>query len=256
MSIPKWIKHLEPICRYDEARDRAKWWYVGAMVLLGCVLMFGSGSVADWIGSPVPFLVSPILFVILIFFSIHLHKLDVNDNVRNTIFPLLHVLALEIGHNKKVQLKINFSKPLKSNDLSGEEDKGSFFSPNKSMFYSYDVLELHCTFLDGTKLTWLLNDTIRKRKRKTARGKVKIKEKLKRRLTTTLVFNKKRYQLSAKPPKIRNQSIKIKEDENKIVYRNTLKSSAPGRYSPVSMEQIINEAKIPYRYLSVVGAKT
>lgn len=256
MSIAKWVKLLEPICHYDDMADPVreritKWRNVSFVTLfLSFFIVTFIISILNSILGVL--LVSiPLTIAILLFFLHRLfHRLDVNNNVRKVIFPLLQMLALECGHQKKVKLTINFNKKLANNEIS----KTTVGHNVKTEFYTYEVLQADCMLVDNTKFSLKVIDVIRKRKMKkrSASGKTKYKTKfkLKRRIAMVMGFNKQSYYVNTN--KVGQDNI-FKDSEDKITYKQVIKQSAEGQTALIDIEALLEKAHVPYSYLVVKG---
>ena len=241
MSAHKWVRFLEPICEFDQQCDPVRDKLGGIAMASGFGLFF-SVFLSAFFSSPLPLMVVGVIFILSLFLYLILNSKDVNNNVRNTLFPLLNVLSIELGNRQKINLNICFRKKLKKKDivLTPRSDKAN-------VFYGYDVVELNCTLKDGTKLTWKVRDLIRKRTKRNPRGKIKVKYKLKRRILIAMSFKAEHYQLA--PGAKKTWGKKIKQENGKIVYKNTIKQSAEGKVADVNFNDLLARTQAPYHYL-------
>lgn len=241
MSAHKWIRFLEPLCRFDESCDASRR-TVGIVAVFVGIATFFSIVVSATIMSFIPTMICIFFLLPALVFYLLLKRKDVNNNIRNTLYPLINILSVEVGNKQKISAKIRFRKDLKKNDIIDTPG-----SDSNHKFYAYDVLEISCPFKDGTKLTWKVNDTIRRRKKRNPRGKIKIKLKLKRRILISLSFNKDIYQLISRTPKAIGDN--FKNSTNKLVYKNTLKYSEEGISANIPMGDLLDATRRPYYYL-------
>ncbi len=249
MSIPNWIRFLEPICEFDEYADKIKQKLSNKLVFL-CVLAAFTLVIAFTV--PLLFILEAILITAIIFLGINLNRHtrhDVNNNVRNVILPLLHVLSLEVGLKKPVTMHINFHKPMIKKDISETIDTGSFLSPNKSNFYDYQVVTLNCNFLDSTRFQLSVDDTLRARTRKSASGKTKTKTKLKRKLTLLLNFDAALYQQKL-PIQSATTVEKFKLTPERIKYKAVIKQSVCDTFAELPMAELLAAIEKPYQQLT------
>jgi len=252
MSIAKWVKLLESICRYDDIADTSravltKWRNMSfGLVFFSFFIGFFSVFFTDQLTG---LLIIPCSFSVAILMSIVsrlYNRIDVNDNVRQVIFPLLQMLALECGHQRKVRLAINFKKKLARADIAEKSKQGN----TNTTIYDYEVLEADCLLIDNTKFSLKVIDTIRKRtvKKRSASGKTKFKTKykLKRRIALVMGFNAQSYFVNTN--KVGKQNI-FKETEQKITYKQVLKQSSVGQTALIDIEMLLKKAHLPYSYL-------
>jgi len=254
MSIAKWVKLLEPICHYDDTADPVRERILDLMItsfIIFFLTIFFITFISKTIEttSGLVFVSISLTIAISLLFLHRLFKnIDVNNNVREVIFPLLQMLALECGHQKKVQLTINFNKKLTEDNLSERIVDRNI----KTEFYTYEVLQANCMLVDNTKFSLKVIDVIRQRKvkKRTSRGKLKytIKYKLKRRITMVMGFNKQSYYVNT--DKVGQENI-FKESENKITYKQVIKQSVEGQTALIDIEALLEKAHVPYSYLMV-----
>ncbi|NRA56197.1 MAG: hypothetical protein HRU23_18810 [Gammaproteobacteria bacterium] len=249
MSAHKWIRFLEPICRYDQLCDTiahtvGKWL---AFSLVALIISVFIGVMFETILIPAIALV-PLVILGLIYRSVQ--KKDVNDNLRKTVYPLINVLSLEIGNRQKITLKLNFDKELVKQAIVKLPQ-----SKPKTIFYSFNIIEASTVFKDGTKFTWKVNDVIRKRTRQNPRGKTKTKYKLKRKSLINLNFDTKVYQLSKANLKLKKELGKLTQSADKICYKQTIKQSYDGTTGELNTKEMLSTMRVPYQHLTQ-GAAT
>jgi hypothetical protein len=239
LSIPQWIKLLEPLCKYDEQTDPLRKKLL-TYTILSFFLMFFSVFASVFLGTLWPLLIMFCSTIILkILHSIY-KRSDINNNVRSVIFPLLQMLSLEVGNKQKVKMHINFRKKLARKDVSNVV-KGN----GKSVFYRYEVLKIETDLVDKSRLSINVVDTVLKRTRSNGR-KTKTKIKLKRVIELQMTFAKLHYQLNKKRvPK----EVKIKESDDKIAFKQKFKQAAQGSVAIINLEPLLDAAHLSYSYL-------
>ena len=255
-SIPRLIHFLEPLCAYDEVSDKVSK-VIGKMLtffFLSLFFVIFLGSIlADKIPLSVVFgllgIIAIVVIALVILFFIF-KKIDINNNLRNVVLPMLHILAMEVGNRKSVQLKLNFNKALNKQSLHEVEKKRTLFSRSETLFFAYDFLDLSCTFFDGTRLQWKVFDRIRKRTRSNGR-KYKTKYKLKRRIISQLSFSQKSYSVV---PNRTYRHGKMKEDKDKIVFKSTIKQNADGLFADIDKTALLNTVARPYQFVTSRGS--
>ncbi len=261
MSARKWIRFLEPICQHDERRDSARTPLILLLVALGIGLIFlGYSILSDIESSFNDLFLSPLFLLGIAAFigtSILLYKSyegDINNNIREFIYPLMSLMSLEIGNRKKIKMDINFNKPLLAKEITKniDHDSGGFFSSGRrhlnSKFYEYPVLKLSCNLIDGTRVQWNVLDSIRERAQRSSRGRRKIKHKLKRKMLLSMSFPKSVYSIDSSTLA---ENKRFRESDEKITYRRILKEKHTGKFAILDLEKIVKEMGKPYQQFSV-----
>lgn len=130
-------------------------------------------------------------------------RIDVSNNFRQFVIPVLTVFREDIGPARPVHLELDLSSPTAPSKKQGES------APYKSGVYHKVIdttyvdpwMAAEAVLVDGTKLSWRVTDAIRERKKtkRNPRGKYKSKTKYtkKTNLEVTLGLRKKTYELAA-----------------------------------------------------------
>lgn len=245
LTIAKWVKLLEPLCKFDEALDAVigpvkKW---RKFFIIALILSFISSFFTPPFLSSLPtvWLILIILITLLSILSARFDYSNLNNNIREVIFPLLQMLALEGGNNKKVKLAINFNKRLAQSNIT--EEKTEFGVTTKH--HTFEILQADCILIDNTKLSLKVVDVIRMRLIRKRKGN-KIKYKLKRRIGMIMCFDKSFYSINSN--KI-DEDKRFKESDNKITYKEVIKQSTLGQTALIDLKGIVQKANLPYSYL-------
>lgn len=244
MSVHKWMSFLEPICKFDEKRD-AKALSISIAAVVGlavsCFVVFIIVAGASLWKYGIFLFGVLVLCVYAIYLGIFYCSKDVNNNIRNSLYPLLHMLSLELGNRQKVDLKVNFAKKLR------RRERIESMSNSSVHFYSYDVLEVGCNLLDGTRLVWKVSDLVR---RKTRKNKIK----LKRKTLIHLTFNTDMYALPETVQPSPNDSGVFKVTAEKISFKKTLKQTKINSWvADMDLERLLVATRQPYNYLIRAG---
>ena len=244
MSVHKWVRFLEPMCQFDQLRDNARKGSEEVTVAF-VFLSFASIFPSIIMESYVPSIIVVSLFILVRIPLSILKRRDINNNVRNTLYPLLNLLSLEIGNKQKIDISVCARKNLEKEDIIETER-----SDDNNTFYCYDMLELNCTLKDKTKLTWKVRDIVRRREKVNLRGKRKIKRKLKRRVLVSMSFRKDLYRLN--PSASKELEGNIKDGNDKITYKHTLKYADYGSTKDIDIEELLDTSRAPYKYMMQV----
>ncbi|MBV1883989.1 MAG: hypothetical protein KUG82_20285 [Pseudomonadales bacterium] len=253
MSARQWIRFFEPLCEFDENSDQARkplWTILIASGILVFLSFFILPTLGNTYATTMFYSVMGTFLLICGVLLKRLHKNDINNNIREVLYPLLHVLSLEVGNKKPIMLNINFAKKMHKKEIMPAADNNSVLKKGNDVYYEYEVLELSSTFLDQTKLTWKVVDKIRKRTRTNARGKTKTKVKLKRKVYTEVSFNKALYSLNRNEHELPSSLGKVKVGENKITFRSVLKQTELGKTATIDRADMLSAVEGPYQYLT------
>ena len=158
LAIDDWLDRLHKIAEMDtigdESRKRSG----------NLAIVFGVLSVATIILSivkpiffflPTAFLILFIYFVVTYFL---LRRIDIGNNMRLFIVPMLEHYNREGSLPEPFRLKMDFSNPITKSHLSQtiEEEK-----ERPSNIYKHHWMDGNMVFSDGVKITWQIEDVIR-----------------------------------------------------------------------------------------------
>ena len=177
------LELLKPLAACDTMADKVR-------TKLGC--SFGVGIVLTiaaiiyafnaWT-LPVILLVAVVLVLTVVFgwFWTWTRKIDVSNNFRGFMLPVLAVLQEDIDPAHPVRLDLDLSSPTdesKKRATSPEYKRGSYYKIIDTTYVD-DWMTFDARLVDGTKLSWNVSDKIRERKKtkKNPRGKIKTKTK-------------------------------------------------------------------------------
>ena len=133
-------------------------WVSGLIIVMVAVVMLGAGFLWRWTKS-----------------------IDVSNNFRQFMLPVLTVLREDIDPEKPVHLQLDMTSPTakeKKQSESAPYQHGVYHKVVDSMYVD-DWMTAETLLVDGTKLTWRVTDSIRERSKtkRNARGKTKTKTK-------------------------------------------------------------------------------
>ena len=129
-------------------------------------------------------------------------SIDVSNNFRQFALPVLTVLREDFDPNQPVHLTFDLTEPTADAKKTGESapfSQGSYYKIIDSTYVD-PWMSLDAVLVDGTKLSWSVEDKIRARKKtkKNPRGKIKTKTKYKKKsdIEVSMALRKKTYALS------------------------------------------------------------
>jgi len=153
-----------------------------ALAMFGCVaLAIVLNIVAEAMNWPgwtkgVGVLVCIGLFVGILIMFLKTRKIDVSDNLRGAVLPMLEIFRDDFDPGESMELALDLRQPMAKEKLLREVKPRERLTET---FYSDPWISAGATLVDGSRLRWSVIDTIRHRSvtKKTARGKWKTKTK-------------------------------------------------------------------------------
>jgi hypothetical protein len=114
-------------------------------------------------------------------FWIWLRGIDVSDNLRRFVVPVLALFREDIDPKTPVHLRLDLTKPTASpkKTTEGAPYKQGVYHKVIDTMYVDPWMSAEAVLVDGTRLRWSVTDSIRERKKtkRNARGKYKTKTK-------------------------------------------------------------------------------
>ncbi len=204
MKAKKWLEFLRQIAFFDRLRDQAHRKLKTGAIIVGIIDLIMLGGVFSYS------IVAAVLFVLLLIFFIFLiirfkkiKNIDISNNLRLFVVPLLVALKEEIDPNTKVFIKMDLTDALHSTKLKDTIlPQGKRYPKITTFMYNNPWFEVRAQLNDKTILQWDIEDIIRHRKiRKiSASGKLKFKEKFKVKhiISMKLLFSKDLYTIKSR----------------------------------------------------------
>jgi hypothetical protein len=114
-------------------------------------------------------------------FWLWLRGIDVSNNLRSFVVPVLALFREDIDPKSPVRLRLDLSKPTAAPKKTGESEpfKQGVYHKVVDSTYVDPWMSAEAVLVDGTRLRWSVTDRIRERKKtkRNARGKYKSKTK-------------------------------------------------------------------------------
>jgi len=158
-SIEEWLTKLRKIAEMDTLGDESRKKSGNLAIIFGIFTVF---TIILTISKPILFFF-PIGFIVLfIYFVVTyflLRKIDIGNNMRIFIVPMLEQFQVKRSLEKPFYLRMDFSNPITKERLSQtiEEEK-----ERPSNVYKHHWMDGNMEFKDGVKISWEINDVIRK----------------------------------------------------------------------------------------------
>jgi hypothetical protein len=239
---------LKPIAACDTMANKAQTRFgctfaVGIVLTVVAVILFAN---LGW--GPVTLLALGAFLALTIvagWFWTWLRGIDVSDNLRKFVLPVLAVFREDIDPKTPVHLRLDLTKPTIKPKKTGESAPFKHGAYHKIIDTTYvdPWMDAEAVLVDGTKLRWSVTDRIRERKKtkRNARGKYKTKTKY-RKVTDVevqLALRTKAYSLENAP--ITNDGKRSKVEVQKSVRADSL--------DPVDPRALIDAITSVYRSL-------
>lgn len=178
---------LRPLAACDSVANKAqhRMGCTLALMILGTLIGIVVLAKIGW--SPVTFAVLVLLLVTTIasaFFYSWLRGIDVSDNLRSFVVPVLALFREDFDPRVPLHLRLDLSSPTTNpkKTSQGKPYKQGIYHKVIDTMYLDPWMSAHAMLVDGTKLSWSVTDRIRERKKtkKNPRGKYKTKTKYKK----------------------------------------------------------------------------
>ena len=179
---------LKPLAGCDAIADKART-PLGCTMAFGIVLLIagviaivnmelGTGPLLAYIA------VMAVLLALDIFLFAWSKHVDLSNNVRQFVIPVLTVLREDMGR-EPVHVKLDLRPPTIKEKKTGEEppyESGPYYKIVATTYLD-PWMTAEATLRDGTRLWWKITDHIRelRKTKRNARGKIKMKTKHKKR---------------------------------------------------------------------------
>ena len=204
--IDELLAQLKPLAACDTLGDRVRT-KLGCSFALGIVLTIVLFFViSNVVPSPFSHIINALFLIATVaigYFYFWARGIDLSNNFRQFVVPVLSVFREDIDPTKPVHLELDLSSPTAKTKLQSEGQpyaSGVYHKVIDSL-YRDPWMTAEAVLVDGTKLTWTVTDAIRERKKtkRNPRGKYKTKTKYSKKtnLEVTLGMRKKTYDVVA-----------------------------------------------------------
>jgi hypothetical protein len=187
-TVPALIDLLVPLAHFDESGDRSRR-RVRRLFLGSCVATVGSVVLMLMSGGAAVVLPMPIAAAGLAIGAglryRRLRDLDLSNNLRQVVVPLLAVLREEVDPQMPIALEVDLRLPTARQKLVDESpprsERGYFRVIDR--FYKDAWMTAEADLISGARLGWTIVDQVleQEKSKRNARGKTKTKTKYKRR---------------------------------------------------------------------------
>ena len=204
--IDELLATLRPLAECDKLGDSVRT-KLGCSFALGIVLTIVLFFVVmNTVSVTAAVIVAVLLLAVTValgYFWSWTRGIDVSNNFRQFVVPVLSVFREDIDPTKPVKVDLDLSAPTNKSKLQSESQpyaSGVYHKVIDSM-YRDPWMSAEAVLTDGTKLSWSVTDAIRERTKtkRNARGKHKTKTKYSKKtnLEVTLGMRKKTYEVVA-----------------------------------------------------------
>jgi hypothetical protein len=196
---------LRPLATCDTLTDKARTplgctFGLGIVATVGVTILF-SNLGWGWLGA----LVLAVVLAVMIgagYLWMWTKRIDVSNNFRQFGLPVLAVFREDIDPTRPVRLHLDLSAPTASSKKQSESApyKAGIYHKVIDTIYHDPWMSADAVLVDGSRLSWSVNDVIRERtkSKRTPRGKHKTKTKYskKTQLDVELSLKKKLYDVT------------------------------------------------------------
>jgi len=203
-SVDEVLTLLRPLAACDALADKARTKLGCSFALAIVVTLFGSFWIAGMLGWTIGGVFVLLLVAttsVLGYFWLWTRKIDVSNNCRQFLVPVLSVFREDIDATKPMHLRIDLSSPTAKTKMQSESAPYASGIYHKVIDSKYldPWMSAEAMLVDGTKLSWRITDSIleRKKTKRNPRGKYKTKTKYKKKtdLEVKLGLRSKAYDL-------------------------------------------------------------
>lgn len=160
LTLEDWLKKLHGIAEMDTLGDESRKQSGNLSIVFGILTI---ATIILTISKPILFFF-PIGFIILfIYFVVTfflLSKIDIGNNMRLFIVPMLEHFLRKGTVTEAFSLRMDFSHPITKDRLSENDDEEDIKTGN---IYRHHWMDGNMVFNDGVKITWEIEDVISKR---------------------------------------------------------------------------------------------
>jgi hypothetical protein len=154
-SVTEWLAHLRKIAIMDAIGDDTRQNSGNLTIIFGLFMLF---TLVLTISKPFLFFF-PIAFFLLFFYFlfnyIQLSRIDIRNNLRIFVVPLIEYFEDEELVEGNIFLRMDFSNPIKKDKLISSRDKDS-------KTYKIHWMDGEMILKDGVKIVWEIEDVIKK----------------------------------------------------------------------------------------------
>ena len=177
------------------------------------------------------------------YFWLWTRKIDVSNNCRQFLVPVLSVFREDIDPAKPIHLRVDLSSPTdksKKQSESAPYASGVYHKVIDSMYLD-PWMSAEAMLVDGTKLSWQITDSIleRKKTKRNARGKYKTKTKYKKKtdLEVTVGLRAKSYEVG----NIEGAEVETRGKRNVVEMERTIRTSSLDPIDPRALIDLVAE---------------
>lgn len=159
LSLGEWLAKLRKIAEMDTIGDETRKRSGNMAILFGILTVL---TIILTLARPMFFFLPVGFFIVFLYLSATyflLRKIDIGNNLRLFIVPVLEHFESKGSLDKALDLNMDFSNPVKDEHLTGtiEEEKESPVN-----IYRHHWMEGKMEFTDGVRITWEIEDVVKR----------------------------------------------------------------------------------------------
>lgn len=174
-----------------------------------------------------------------------LKRIDVSDNLRKFVIPVLAIFREDIDPATPVHLRLDLTRPTLKTKKQSEGvpyKHGAYYKVIDTMYVD-PWMDAEAVLVDGTRLRWSLTDRIRERQKTKRNPRGKIKSKTKYRKVTDVEVQ---LALKSKTYSVTHADAEAAGNRSKVAVRRSVRTDS---LDPVSPRALIDAVTEVYRSL-------
>ncbi len=220
--VAELLATLKPIAGCDRIADKART-PLGCTFALMIVIVIAFAIAWANVG---PIMIVPLVLAIAVMVGsawlfFWTRKIDVSNNLREFVLPVLTVFREDIAPDQPVRVSLDLRSPTspEKRTTDGEPYKQGVYYKVVDSLYRDEWMNAEAVLVDGTRLRWNIVDEIRERKKtnKNPRGKIKTKTKYRKKTEIEIEVGMKKKIYAIEAP----QDAEVKSGEKRDAIRMT-----------------------------------
>ena len=219
------IALIQPVAACDAAEAGvAKWGCLSIVAIIAAFVLLLVDTLPIWLRLPLAAVLA-VAGIAGIAFWIWASRIDVSDNLRGFILPLLRLFREDIDRAEPLHLRMDLRAPTdstKKQSVGQPYSKGAYYKIIDTIYLD-PWLEADAVFADGSRVHWSIADTVIKHdKTKRMGGKYKTKTKYSRKsaVDVAMTLRKKAYAVEA----VADAKVKQGERATTVKVSHTIKT--------------------------------
>jgi len=243
--VDELLSLLKPLAACDAIADKSRT-RLGCTAGLALVLMIPLLIVLGNVGAALGWIAFGVLLTVgvgALWLYLWTRRIDLSNNFREFILPVLSVFREDIDPAHPVHLRLDLSPPTAKPKMQSQSEpynRGVYYKIIDKIFVDR-WMTAETVLVDGSRLSWSIKDEIRERSKtkKTARGKIKTKTKYRKKtdIEVELGLRTKTYEVDAPA----QGEIKRGEKRNTVRLEREERSDSLNPIAPAALIDVITD---------------